>query len=358
MRKKVYYGAAVILVASGFLAAAENPFLGRWALTPASGGAGWLEVRQEPGYFDGALLWMGGSPELLTSIYFDGDTLHALRVRMEDIRDASGAVIRKQAHPITITASVSGDIMNGVFAEPSSDSASVFKQEFSGQRIPALPPAPDLSTVRLGEAISLFNGRDLDGWSVFGGARWASLKDVNKPGSELQGWTPTEKNVANGWSVRDGMLVNDPVQQEGQPHIAYGNLVTDGAWEDFNLTLEVNVPPDGNSGIYLRGIYEVQVVDSFGKAPDCHTMGAIYGRIEPIVSAEKPAGEWQTLDITLADRHVTVKLNGQLIVDNQPLAGCTGGALWSDESRAGPVYLQGDHTAVQYRNIVLRPLSR
>ncbi len=338
--------------------AEANPFLGRWALTPANGGAGWLEIQREPGYFSGALLWMGGSPEPLTSIYFDGNTLNALRIRMDDIRDSSGAVIRNQAHPITLTATVNGDVMQGFFMEPSSDSESVFRQAFAGVRIPPLPPAPDLSAVRLGEALSLFNGRDLEGWSIFGGARWASLKDVNKPGSEVQSWTPAEQNVANGWSARDGLLVNDPVQQEGQPHIAYGNVVTDGAWEDFNLTLEVNVPKDGNSGVYLRGIYEVQVVDSFGKIPDCHSMGAVYGRITPAVAAEKPAGEWQALDITLLNRHVTVKLNGQQIIDNQPLMGCTGGALWSDESLAGPVYLQGDHTAVQYRNIFLRPILR
>jgi hypothetical protein len=127
---------------------------------------------------------------------------------------------------------------------------------------------------------------------------------------------------------------------------------------DFNLTAEVNVPPNGNSGIYLRGIYEVQVIDSFGKPLDCHNMGAVYGRITPMVAAEKPAGEWQTLDITLVDRHATVKLNGQTIIDNQPIAGCTGGALWSDQMRPGPIYLQGDHTGVQYRNMVLRPVVK
>lgn len=356
MKKSLCLTYISILAFSGFIGAEENPFLGRWALTPTNGGAGWLEVRQEPGYFDGTLLWMGGSPEALTTVYFDGDTLHALRLRMDDIRDAAGTVVRQQAHPITVTATLDGNVLRGVFAEPSSDSASVIKNEFTGVRIPPLPPAPDLSKIKLGDPAVLFNGKDLAGWSVFGGARWASLKDVNKPGSTVEGWAPKDENVANGWSVRDGLLVNDPVQEEGKPHIAYGNLVTDGAFEDFNLTLEVNVPPDGNSGVYLRGIYEVQVVDSFGKPTDCHNMGAIYGRIAPTLSAEKPAGEWQTLDITLLDRHVTVRLNGQLILDNQPLAGCTGGALWSDESLPGPIYLQGDHTAVQYRNIILRPI--
>jgi hypothetical protein len=85
-------------------------------------------------------------------------------------------------------------------------------------------------------------------------------------------------------------------------------------------------------------------------------MGGIYSRITPMVSAEKPAGQWQSLDITLVDRHVTVKLNGKLIIDNQPLLGCTGGALWSDQFKPGPIYLQGDHTGINYRNIVLTPV--
>jgi hypothetical protein len=129
-------------------------------------------------------------------------------------------------------------------------------------------------------------------------------------------------------------------------------------FEDFNLTLETNVPKDGNSGIYLRGIYEVQVLDSYGKPLDPHNMGAIYSRICPSELAEKPAGEWQTFDITLVDRHATVILNGKKIIDNKPILGCTGGALWSDPLRPGPIYLQGDHTGANYRHIVLRPVVK
>jgi len=120
----------------------------------------------------------------------------------------------------------------------------------------------------------------------------------------------------------------------------------------------VNVPRRGNSGVYLRGIYEVQISDSYGRDLDSHNMGAIYSRITPTVAAEKPAGQWQTLNITLLNRHVTVELNGKVIIDNQPLLGCTGGALWSDESKPGPIYLQGDHSAVSYRNIVLTPILK
>jgi hypothetical protein len=148
------------------------------------------------------------------------------------------------------------------------------------------------------------------------------------------------------------------VQTEGQPHKDYGNLRTEREFGDFNLTLEVRVPKDGNSGIYLKGLYEVQVSDSFGKGLDSHNMGAVYSRITPTVSAEKPAGEWQTFDITLVDRHVTVVLNGKKIINNQPVPGITGGALTADEFKPGPIYLQGDHTGVDCRNVVLRPVAR
>jgi hypothetical protein len=135
-------------------------------------------------------------------------------------------------------------------------------------------------------------------------------------------------------------------------------LRTDQEFEDFNLRLETRLAKGGNSGVYSRGIYEVQVADTCGKPLNEHNMGAIYSRIKPTVAAEKPAGTWQTMDITLVHRHVTVILNGKKIIDNQPLLGCTGGALWSDVTRPGPVYLQGDHTGIEYRNIVLKPMVK
>ena len=197
-----------------------------------------------------------------------------------------------------------------------------------------MPPTPDLSKVKFGNPVALFNGKDLAGWRL------------------------TNPKQANGWSVEDGLLVNRVVQEAGQPHKSFGNLRTDREFTDFNLTLETRVPKAGNSGVYLRGIYEVQVFDSYGRKLDPHNIGAIYSRLCPTAAAEKPAGEWQSLDITLVDRHATVILNGTKIIDNQPLLGCTGGALWADQSRPGPIYLQGDHTGIEYRNIVLRPVVK
>jgi hypothetical protein len=311
-----------------------NPYIGYWALAIPGGGAGWLGVTQEDGYLDANILWGGGSVVPVASVYVDNDTLFVTRVRKVERKDDAGETIRTHTLTETIIGNISGDTLELEQIRPHSDGKGADRREFTGKRIPRLPAKPDLSRAKYGKPIVLFNGKDLDGWKL------------------------TNPGQTNGWSVEDGVLVNRPVQQKGKPHVSYGNLCTVDKFGDFNLKLEVNVPEKGNSGVYLRGIYEVQVSDSYGKGPDSHNMGAIYSRIKPGVSAEKPAGQWQTMNITLLDRHVTVELNGKVIIDNEPLLGCTGGALWSDESRPGPIYLQGDHKAVDYRNIVLTPIIR
>ena len=319
---------------ASLLGAGVQDFLGRWALTIPGGGAGWLEVREMGGYYDGSILWGGGSVVPVSSVFFHDGELYVTRTREVKRKDATGKVVRTQQFTETLTAKLEGDILRLIQMNPRENGTGLNQAEFTGKRIPPLPPAPDLSQVKFGEPIALFNGQDLTGWRL------------------------VETRAANGWGVKDGVLLNRPVQEEGKPHRSHGNLRTDREFEDFNLTLEVNVPRRGNSGIYLRGIYEVQVSDSYGMPLDPHNMGGIYSRITPTLDAEKPPGEWQTFDLTLVDRHVTVILNGKKIIDNQPLMGCTGGALWSDESRPGPIYLQGDHDAVDYRNLVLRPVVK
>jgi hypothetical protein len=286
-----------------------NPFIDNWALTIPSGGAGWLGVHTDDGKLKGDLLWGGGSVVPVKEIKIDGDTLTVMRNAKEGF-----------------TAKLHGDDLDAEMLTGN-------KAKFTGKRTPPMPAAPDLSKLKFGPPISLFNGKDLTGWRL------------------------TNPKAVSGWSVIDGVLNNNPVQEKGKPHKPYGNLRTDQEFADFNLTLETNVAKDagkGNSGVYLRGIYEVQIIDSFGQPLDPHNMGALYSRITPTETAEKPAGQWQTLDITLVQRHVTVILNGKKIIDNKPLLGCTGGALWSDQMRPGPIFLQGDHSGANYRNMILR----
>jgi hypothetical protein len=255
------------------------------------------------------------------------------RIHQVERKDATGKKV-KTNFTETISAQVDGDSMNLVSTKPREDGPGADRVEAKGRRLPPMPAAPDMSKVNFGEPIRLFNGENLAGWRL------------------------TDPKAVNGWNAKDQLLVNDAKQEEGKPHINYGNLRTEQDFEDFNLKLEVRLDKGGNSGVYLRGIYEVQVADSYGKPLDSHNLGAIYSRIKPTTNAEKPAGEWQSLDITLVERHVTVILNGKRIIDNQPILGCTGGALWSDVTRPGPIYLQGDHTGSDYRNIALRPVIR
>jgi hypothetical protein len=324
---------ALVLLCATFSAAmaAENPFIGDWALTLPGGAAGWLGVQEADGHLDASLMWAAGSVLPLASAKVENGQLVLTRKHEVQRKGADGKTTRTTVTE-TITATVAGDALTLSSSKPRDDGRGEDTVKFNGRRQAPLPPAPDLAKVKYGSPIQLFDGKDLIGWRL------------------------TDANAVNGWSVKDGILRNDPVQEEGKPHKHYGNLRTDREFEDFNLSLEVRVSKGENSGVYIRGIYEVQVMDSYGKPLDSHNMGAIYSRIKPTVNAEKPPGEWQTMEITYVDRHATVVLNGKKIIDNQPIRGCTGGALWSDVNRPGPIYLQGDHTGIEYRNLVLRPV--
>jgi hypothetical protein len=328
----------VILISIPIMAqeSPAEPYLGLWALSLdyESSNAGWLEVRQEDGYLDAEILWRWGSvfPVDFTMI-FDGQLLlvHGQEVVRE--RDDSGNPVRVQNQIFWFDVKKEGnDEISGAGVFPNRDGIEVESEAFTGKRIPPYGKAPETNKIKYGDPIKLFNGDNLEGWELL------------------------EQNAANGWKVVDGVLINDPVQKKGEEPIHYGNLRTKDVFEDFHLEVEVNVPEGSNSGVYLRGIYEVQVMDSYGKALDPHNMGALYSRITPSESAEKPAGEWQELEMTLYKRHLTVSLNGKAIIDNQPVKGITGGALWSDEFSPGPIYLQGDHGKVSYRKVVLTPI--
>lgn len=315
-----------------------SDFLGQWTLDISGGSVGWLEVRQEERYLDADLLWIAGSVTPVANVFLAADQ-HLVVTRTNNLirkRDEAGQPLR--THVVTNWLEVrkdGEDKIKGFLLNPRRNGLGVDSTAFTGKKLPPVPPAPDLSKVKYGEPVVLFNGKDLTGWRLI-----------------------NEKQT-NGFKVVDGVLVNDPVQPgEDGKRISYGNLRTEQEFEDFNLKLEVNVPAGSNSGVYLRGMYEVQVLDSYKRPLDSHHMGALYSRITPSVNAEKPAGEWQTLDITLCDRHLTVILNGVKIIDNQPVYGPTGGAIKSDVFAPGPVYLQGDHGKVMYRNIVLKPIVK
>ena len=208
------------------------PFLGQWALTPEGGGCGWLEVTQEAGYLDARLLWLGGSVVPVESVYVDGDVLTVTRLQNVDRKNAEGQTIRTHHFTETFRMSVKDGQLRGARIQPDHGGIGQHLHPFKGVREPEMPPAPDLAKVAYGDPIDLLAGPGLSGLSPIGDAQ-------------------------NGWRVEDGVLINDASQPEGGPHVNYANLRTDAEFEDFNLTLQVKVPPHGNSGIYLRGIYAV-----------------------------------------------------------------------------------------------------
>lgn len=314
-----------------------SPFIGQWTFDIGNWGVGWLDIREDGGFLDADLMWgFGGIDYSVPYTYVSGNTLFIGRNprRVVQERDAQGEPAITSMFPAWIQIYTDGDQLTGYHLSPKNSGVGLDTIRISGRKAPPMPPPPDLSAVEFGQPINL-------------------IKDPNS----LEGWHLIERNLENGWHMENGILFNDPVQVEGQPTIRYGNLRTDQEFEDFHLALEVNVPPRGNSGVYLRGMYEIQISDSYNRPLNWGgSMGAVFTRTAPTVNAEKPAGEWQDMEITFVDRHVTVVLNGVTILENVPVPGPTGGASQSDITAPGPIYLQGDHTAVSYRNMVLTPV--
>ena len=193
--------------------------------------------------------------------------------------------------------------------------------EWTGVRAPAINDRDD-GTWKKGEPINLFDGHDLNGWQT------------------ASGHAP--------WSVKQGVLMNAPGSTD---------LVSDRKFWNFILHVEYRIGAGGNSGIGLRGRYEVQIIDDAGKPPSVHGNGAIYGRIAPAMNVSKDPGEWQTFEIRLVGRQVTIFLNAIRIIDRQTIDGLTAIAIDANESDTGPIVLQGDHGTVEFRKIVLYPLT-
>lgn len=195
------------------------------------------------------------------------------------------------------------------------------ERAFVGKRAPLLLRKMPLAWTR---PVALFNGRDLSGWTP----------------------APTARSLPSRWLVRDGILVNSG--NEG------ANLMTTRRFEDFQLHVEFRYPRGNDSGILLRGRYEVQIRDNPDRGfPDKSMTGAVYGFLIPSENAALGPDAWQTMDITLVGRRVTVVVNGKLVIVNQIIPGLTGSAIDSNEGEPGPIVLQGEENRVEFRSITL-----
>jgi Domain of Unknown Function (DUF1080) len=220
------------------------------------------------------------------------------------------------------------------------------------------------------EEIPLFNGKDLSGWQEPHGT-WSVVGSVALAPDKAKAFTsqPGQGVLLCGAGDKTNKMVN---------------IVSTTEHGDAQIHVEFNVPTGSNSGLYIQGRYEIQVYDSFGKDPvSVHDCGALYERWDPKrgkgnegyeghtprVNASKPAGEWQTFDITFraprfdADgkktenaKFIKVMHNGQLIHENVELNAPTRGAKIPGEAATGPMLIQGNHGSVAYRKLTIAPL--
>ena len=308
--KQIY--AALILAAAllvfGFPLRGASPVAGRWDITvttPHSTLVDWLGVTEKDGALD---IWYqppGGNVYQVKNYKVDGAHLHLV------LQESSAS------QPVlTWDVDASGDKLSGIQKRGDAVGSVI------GVRAPALiRPEPK----SWGAPEPLFNGKDLTGWEPLDPAH-------------------------NHWVAKDGLLVN-------QAHGA--NLRTTRTFDDFKLHIEFNCPDGGNSGVYLRGRYEVQIeYEPLAFNPPERRIGSIYGFLTPVDMPRKP-GQWESFDVTLVGRMVTVVRDGVTILDKQEIRGTTGGALDSNEGEPGPIYLQGDHTGgLLFRNITVQVAQR
>ncbi len=309
----------LLLIAFGAVAFAvaqdAKTYIGRWdvTVTPASGNPypQWIELLEKQGKIEGRVQPRGGGWRPILGATVDSGKI---------IVAVSGATPRGPAVNWELTPS-GKDKLTGVEKRGDQNGPALV-----AVRAPKLDrPMPKAWTTPQ----PLFNGKDLTGWEPIG-------------------------NVQNNkWIAREGELVNDNPEVQGSRGPGAANLKTTAKFQDLKLHIEVNCPEHGNSGIYLRGRYEIQVGTEGGKLPD-HEMGAVYSHYPPPAGAELGLGKWTSFDITLVGRRVTVLRDGKMYHDNVEIPGPTGGALDSNEAEPGPFFLQGDHHGViRYRNITV-----
>jgi hypothetical protein len=291
---------------SGDTSAPVQSFLGRWDLTlktPQREYPSWLEITQEGGQLKARLVSRWGHARPLPKIELSNGQITFVSPKEEEERKDD----------MVFEGKLSGKTLIGTTTGPDGT-----PWQWTGERAPSLKRK---SAPKWGKPTPLFNSRDLSGWR---------MSDPNA--------TPT-------WKVENGTLVSPGRGPE---------LISDAKFEDFKLHVEFNCAPGSNSGIYLRGRYELQIEDD--PEPEGPTMrtGGVYGFLAPSPEQTRRPGEWQTYDITLIGRVVTVVQNGHTIIDKQEIPGITGGALESQEGLPGPIYLQGTEAGhVAFRNIMI-----
>jgi hypothetical protein len=283
-------------------------FLGRWDLTLKSSDKeypSWLELSQENGQLKAVMVGRWGNARPLPKVEITNGHLKFVSPKEEE-----GA-----KSDMVFDGTLTGNTLSGTTSAPDGT-----MWTWTAVKAPALKES---GTPKWGKPIALFNGKD------------------------LSGWTMSKSDAKTVWKVEKGNLVTPGEGPE---------LINDQKFQDFKLHVEFKCDPDSNSGVYLRGRYEVQIETDSPNDPPNRRIGSVYGFLAPSSDFPREPGKWQTYDITLIGRIITVMHDGKTIIDNQEIPGITGGALDSGEASPGPIYLQGSEKGhVYFRKIVITP---
>lgn len=287
----------------------DAAFLGRWDLTLKAADReypSWLELSEENGQLKAQMVGRWGNARPLPKAELSNGHLTFVSPKAEE----------ELPQDMVFEGTLGGATLSGTVTGPKDG-----PWHWTGQKAPALKA----KTEKWGTPIPLFNGKDLTGWKMKG-----------------EGTTK--------WTVENGNLVSPGNGPE---------LVNDSKFEDFKLHVEFNCGPTSNSGVYLRGRYEVQIETDSAEEPPSHHTGGVYGFLAPSPEPPRKADVWQTLDITLSGRWITVAHNGKTVIDDKEIPGITGGALDSHEELPGPIYLQGGEKGhVLFRSVVITPAAK
>ena len=290
--------------------------LGRWNIT-GEGAYGdhvyWLEVRQdENGALRGSFLNRRGGLIPLAQVGLEDSELRfEIRPRPNAPREVHRARVEE------------GRLLGRMTAEDGSREIPSREIPWIGERPPQWGTHNANGRFRLGTPVQLFDGET------------------------LQNWLPRDPSQPLGWTIADGAMRNED---------RANNLVSRHHFENFRIRAEYSIAEKSNSGIFLRGRYELQIVDDAGQVPGPQGHMALYSRVAPALNASLPAGQWQVVEATIVGNRLTVDLNGKRVHDNIVLDGITGGAIDSREGAPGPVMIQGDHGKVAFRRITVTPI--
>jgi len=306
-------------LAAGTAFAADQDFNGRWDITTNTQPrprAWWVELTgvgtpQAAGKFVSAF---GGDMNKIDKIEVVSGELH-FTINAPAGRPGS----QNQQRNALFTARLNGGKLDGTFQSEGQTRPPTL---WTGVRAPVIADKDDGSWKK-GQPIALFNGKDITGWKAL------------NPDTEMK------------WTVVDGVLRNAPPTTD---------IVSEQKFWNFEAHIDFRIIANSNSGIGLRGRYEIQVLEDYGKPPNSHGAGALYSRVTPSVNASKPPGEWQSYDIRLVGRTLTVVFNGTKVLDKVEVEGLTAIADNSSEGEPGPFIIQGDHSYVEIRNFVVTPL--